>query len=191
GTVVVLSGDVPLLRPETLDRLVQTHLAHQAAATVLTATVADPTGCGRIVREDGRIAAIVEHRDALPDVRAITEVNSAIYAFDLAPLFESLRGIGSANAQGEYYLPDLVRMYRDRGLPVETVRLDDPTEVMGVNTRRELAYVGGPLRDPKNDEWMAAGGTHIDPDTTWIEPDVAVGADTVLHPGVYLQGRTT
>ncbi len=191
GTVVVLSGDVPLLRPETLDRLVQTHLAQRAAATVLTATVTDPTGYGRIVRTDGRIAAIVEHRDASPDVRAITEVNSAIYAFDLAPLFESLRGIGSANAQGEYYLPDLVRMYRERGLPVETVLLDDPTEVMGVNTRRELAYVAARLRDRKNDELMAAGVTIIDPDTTWIEPDVTVGPDTILHPGVYLQGRTT
>jgi len=191
GTVVVLSGDVPLLRPETLDRLVQTHLAQTAAATVLTATVTDPTGYGRIVRADGRIAAIVEHRDASPEVRAITEVNSAIYAFDLAPLFESLRRIGSANAQGEYYLPDLVRMYRERGLPVETVRLDDPTEVMGVNTRRELAYVAARLRDRKNDELMAAGVTIIDPDTTWIEPDVTVGPDTILHPGVYLQGRTT
>ena len=191
GTVVVLSGDVPLLRPETLDRLVQTHLAQRAAATVLTATVTDPTGYGRIVRTDGRIAAIVEDRDASPDVRAITEVNSAIYAFDLAPLFESLRGIGSANAQGEYYLPDLVRMYRERGLPVETVLLDDPTEVMGVNTRRELAYVAARLRDRKNDELMAAGVTIIDPDTTWIEPDVTVGPDTILHPGVYLQGRTT
>jgi len=191
GTVVVLSGDVPLLRPETLDRLVQTHLAQRAAATVLTATVTDPTGYGRIVRTDGRIAAIVEDRDASPDVRAITEVNSAIYAFDLAPLFESLRGIGSANAQGEYYLPDLVRMYRERGLPVETVLLDDPTEVMGVNTRRELAYVAARLRDRKSDELMAAGVTIIDPDTTWIEPDVTVGPDTILHPGVYLQGRTT
>ena len=116
GTVVVLSGDVPLLRPETLERLVKTHQTQQAAATVVTAEVADPAGYGRIVREDGRIAAIVEHRDASSEVRAIKEINSGIYAFDLALLFEALRGIGSANAQGEYYLPDLVRAYRDRGL---------------------------------------------------------------------------
>jgi len=191
GTVVVLSGDVPLLRPETLQQLVSTHLAHQAAATVLTSQVDDPTGYGRIVRENGRITAIVEHRDASPEVRAITEINSAIYAFDLAPLFEALRSIGSANAQGEYYLPDLVRIYRDRGLPVETVRLDDPTEIMGVNTRSELSYVAARLRDRKNGELMAAGVTIVDPRATWIDPDVAVGADTVLHPGVYLQGRTT
>lgn len=191
GTVVVLSGDVPLLRPDTLDRLVKTHLAHQAAATVLTAEVPDPTGYGRIVRDEGRIAAIVEHRDASPEIRAIREINSAIYAFDLAPLFDALRAIGTGNAQNEYYLPDLVRIYRGQGRPVETVRLDDPTEIMGVNTRSELAYVAARLRDRKNDELMAAGVTIIDPAGTWIEPDVSVGADTVLHPGVYLQGTTT
>ena len=157
GTVVVLSGDVPLLRSETLDRLVEAHHSHRAAATVLTAAVADPTGYGRIVRDNGRIAAIVEHRDASAEVRAINEINSGIYAFDLALLFEALRGIGSENAQGEYYLPDLIRTYRDRGLVVETVRLDDATEIMGVNTRRELAFVAARLRDRKNDELMTSG----------------------------------
>jgi bifunctional UDP-N-acetylglucosamine pyrophosphorylase/glucosamine-1-phosphate N-acetyltransferase len=191
GTVVVLSGDVPLLRPETLDRLVQNHQAHQAAATVVTAEVDEPAGYGRIVRENGRIAAVVEHRDASAEVRAIKEINSGIYAFDLALLFDALRGIGSANAQGEYYLPDLVRSYRQRGLAVETVRLDDASEIMGVNTRRELAYVAARLRDRKNDDLMAAGVSIVDPEATWIEPDVTVGADTVLHPGVYLQGKTT
>jgi bifunctional UDP-N-acetylglucosamine pyrophosphorylase/glucosamine-1-phosphate N-acetyltransferase len=190
GTLVVLSGDAPLLRPGTLERLVQTHAAKGAAATVLTAMVADPTGYGRIVREDGAIVSIVEHRDASAEVRRIKEINSSIYAFDLEPLFDALRSIGSANAQGEYYLPDLVRVYRTRGLVVETVVLDDAIEILGVNSRSELAIVSAHLRARKNEEVMAAGVTLIDPSTTWIEPDVAIGADTVLHPGVYLQGRT-
>ena len=99
--------------------------------------------------------------------------------------------IGSGNAQGEYYLPDLVRLYRKRGLGVETVVLDDPTEILGVNSRSELAVVSAHLRDRKNEELMAAGVTIVDPAGTWIEPDVSVGPDSVLHPGVYLQGRTT
>jgi bifunctional UDP-N-acetylglucosamine pyrophosphorylase / glucosamine-1-phosphate N-acetyltransferase len=191
GTVVVLAGDTPLLRPETLERLVRTHTTREAAATVLTASVADPTGYGRIVRQDGAITAIVEHRDASAAVREIREINSSIYAFDLEPLFAALHTIGSENAQGEYYLPDLVRIYRGRGLVVETVTLDDPTEILGVNSRSELALVSARLRDRKNDELMAAGVTIVDPVTTWIEPDVSIGADTVLHPGVSLQGRTT
>ena len=190
GTLVVLSGDVPLLRAETLDRLVRAHAAAGAAATVLTASVADPAGYGRIVRQDGAIASIVEHRDASAEVRAIREINSGIYAYDLEPLFGTLRSIGSSNAQGEYYLPDLVRIYRGRGQVVETVTLDDPTEILGVNSRRELALVAERLRDRKHDELMDAGVTIVDPATTWIEPDVSIGPDTVLHPGVYLQGRT-
>ena len=191
GTLVVLSGDAPLLRPGTLERLVDTHTAKGAAATVLTASVADPTGYGRIVRQDGAIVSIVEHRDASAEIRRIGEINSSIYAFDLEPLFAALRSIGSENAQGEYYLPDLVRLYRKRGLGVETVVLDDPTEILGVNSRSELAVVSAHLRDRKNEELMAAGVTIVDPAGTWIEPDVSVGPDSVLHPGVYLQGRTT
>ena len=121
---------------------------------------------------------------------AIREINSGIYAFDLAPLFAALRQIGSANAQGEYYLPDLVRMYRERGLRVETVVLDDPTEILGVNSRQELADLAAILRTRRTDELMAAGVTIVDPATTWIGPDVTVGADTVIHPGVHLEGRT-
>jgi bifunctional UDP-N-acetylglucosamine pyrophosphorylase/glucosamine-1-phosphate N-acetyltransferase len=190
GTVLLLSGDVPLLRPETVVRLASSHDRAGAAATVLTAVVDPPDGYGRIVRRDGRIAAIVEHKDASADERGIAEVNSGIYAFDLEPLFAALSEIGAANAQGEYYLPDLVRIYRDRGLPVETVTVDDSREILGVNSRRELADVTAILRDRKNQTLMAAGVTIVDPATTWIDPDVDVGSDTVLRPAVYLEGRT-
>lgn len=190
GTVVLLSGDVPLLRADTLQRLVRTHEASGAAATVLTARVSGPHEYGRIVREHGRIAAIVEHKDATPQQRAIDEINSGIYAFDVEPLFAALRSIGSANAQGEYYLPDLVGIYRSQGLGVETVLLEVPREILGVNSRRELAEVAAILRTTRNEELMAAGVSIVDPATAWIGPDVVIGADTVLHPNVYLEGRT-
>jgi bifunctional UDP-N-acetylglucosamine pyrophosphorylase/glucosamine-1-phosphate N-acetyltransferase len=157
---------------------------------VLTARVADPHGYGRIIRSGGRIAAIVEEKDATPAEREIDEINSGIYAFAVEPLFGALRSIGSANAQREYYLPDLVRIYRERGLRVETVLLEDPREILGVNSRRELADVAAILKTTKNDELMAAGVSIVDPASTWIGPDVSVGRDTVIHPNVYLEGQT-
>ena len=191
GTVVLLSGDVPLLRRETLQALVRRHTDSRAAATILTAMAANPAGYGRIERDEGRISAIVEHKDASPAQREIREINSGIYAFDLPPLFDALREIGSANAQGEYYLPDLVKIYRRRGLPVETVTVADEREIMGVNSRKELAQVAAALRDNRNDELMEAGVTIVDPATTYIGSDVTIGQDTVIHPGVHLEGRTS
>jgi bifunctional UDP-N-acetylglucosamine pyrophosphorylase/glucosamine-1-phosphate N-acetyltransferase len=190
GTVVLLSGDVPLLRPSTLRTLVEAHTSRGAAATVLTARVDCPQGYGRIVRQEGRIAAIVEHKDATPAEREIDEINSGIYAFALEPLFTALRSIGAANAQGEYYLPDLVKIYRERGLVVETVSVADSREILGVNSRKELADVTAILNTRRNDELMASGVTLVDPASAWIGPDVVVGPDTVIHPNVYLEGRT-
>lgn len=190
GTVVLLSGDVPLLRPATLQALIATHEARGAAATVVTARVHGPHEYGRIVRQNGRIAAIVEHKDATVAQRQIDEINSGIYAFALEPLFGALRSIGAANAQGEYYLPDLVAIYRDQGLTVETVLLADSREILGVNSRRELADVTAILKATRNDELMTAGVSIVDPASAWIGPDVTIGADTVIHPNVYLEGQT-
>ncbi len=190
GTLLLVYGDVPLVTATSLETLIRQHRARHAAATVLTATVEDPSGYGRIVRQGDEIAAIVEHKDASAEQRAIREINSGIYAFDLPLLFPALREIGSSNAQGEYYLPDLVRLFRRRGLRVDTLVLDDPKEILGVNSRKELADVAQILRDRKNASLMTAGVTIIDPATTWIDPDVLVGADSVLHPNVYLEGRT-
>ena len=190
GTLVLLSGDVPLLRSETLVRLVRTHRERAAAATVVTARVDRPDGYGRIVRRGGQIAAIVEHEDASPEERQIDEINSGIYAFDLAPLFAALREIGSSNAQGEYYLPDLVRIYRARGLGVETVTVDDPHEILGVNSRRELADMAAIMNRQRNEALMESGVTIVDPATVYVGPDVEVGSDTIIHPGVHLEGRT-
>jgi bifunctional UDP-N-acetylglucosamine pyrophosphorylase/glucosamine-1-phosphate N-acetyltransferase len=190
GTLVMLSGDVPLLSSATLRRLLDAHQGASAAATVVTANVERPYGYGRIVRVDGRIARIVEERDASPAERAIREINSGIYAFDLAPLWEALRGIASANAQGEYYLTDLVGIYNRRGLPVEALVLDSADETRGINSRSELAEVSRIVRQTKNEELMAAGVTIVDPATTYIGDGVEVGPDTVIHPGVILEGRT-
>ena len=190
GTVVLLSGDVPLLRTSTLQQLVERHRQSGAAATVLTAVLEDATGYGRIVREGGRIAAIVEHKDATPAQREIREMNSGIYAFEIEPLFDALRQIGSSNAQGEYYLPDLVTIYRKRGLVVETVVAEHPAEVFGVNSRVELAEVSAILRHARNEWLMESGVTLMDPESTFIGFDVTIGPDTVLYPNVHLEGHT-
>ena len=190
GTLLMLSGDVPLLRPATLGRLLETHAASRAVATVLTALTDRPYGYGRIVRSGGKIARIVEERDASPAERRIKEINAGVYAFDLAPLFPSLQKIASENAQGEYYLTDLVSVYRRRKQTVDTLLLPDTSEIRGVNSRTELAEVAALVRQRKNEELMGAGVTIVDPATTYIDDDVVVGTDTVIHPGVVLEGRT-
>jgi bifunctional UDP-N-acetylglucosamine pyrophosphorylase/glucosamine-1-phosphate N-acetyltransferase len=190
GTVVLLSGDVPLLTSRTLRGLVDTHTEAKAAATVLTAEVERPYGYGRIVRNNGRISRIVEERDATPAQRELREINSGIYAFDLEPLFEALRAINSENAQGEYYLPDLVSIYRKQKRAVTTFTIANAVEIRGINSRTELAEVSKMVRQQKNEELMAAGVTIVDPATTYIDSDVEVGADTVIHPCVFLERGT-
>jgi bifunctional UDP-N-acetylglucosamine pyrophosphorylase/glucosamine-1-phosphate N-acetyltransferase len=190
GTVVLLSGDVPLLRHDTVTALLRAHEAGGAAATVVTAEVDAPEGYGRIVRDAGRIVAIVEHKDATPAQRAIREINSGIYAFELGGLFDALRDVGSTNAQGEYYLPDLVKIFAARGRVVETSPVGDAREILGVNSRKELAELAEILKMRTNDAHMHAGVTIVDPATTFIGPDVEIGGDAVIHPGVYLEGRT-
>jgi bifunctional UDP-N-acetylglucosamine pyrophosphorylase / glucosamine-1-phosphate N-acetyltransferase len=190
GTLLLLSGDTPLITAGTLARLLATHERTGAAATVLTATLVNPYGYGRVIREGSTLAAIIEERDATPAERAIPEVNGGIYAFALAPLFDSLRALASGNAQGEYYLPDLIRAYRRRNLRVEALGVDEPDEIRGINSRAELAEASRIVRQTKNEALMAAGVTIEDPATTYIDADVTVGPDTVIHPGVFLEGRT-
>jgi bifunctional UDP-N-acetylglucosamine pyrophosphorylase/glucosamine-1-phosphate N-acetyltransferase len=194
GTVVLLSGDVPLLTSNTLRGLLDTHAEAGAAATVVTANFPRPFGYGRIVRGSastgGRITKIVEERDASDAQRKITEINSGIYAFALEPLFKALDAIGAANKQGEYYLPDLVAIYRKQRKPVTTYTVQWADEVRGINSRAELAEVSRMVRQHKNEELMAAGVTLIDPATTYVDADVEVGPDTVIYPCVFLEGNT-
>ena len=195
GTLILLSGDVPLLSTKTLQDLVDRHTSAHAAATVVTAVVDAPEGYGRIVRgstESGeQIARIVEERDASPAERQIREINSGIYAFSLDGLFDAVRSIAAENAQKEYYLPDLVLIYRRQGMVVETVTVSNPDEIRGINSRIEMAAVSRIVRDQKNAELMAAGVTIEDPATAYIDRGVTIGPDTIVHPGVSLEGRTT
>ena len=190
GALVLLSGDVPLLKADSLNALLEEHLAAGAAATVMTAHLTRPFGYGRIVRSNGRITKIVEERDATPAQRKITEINSGIYAFDLAPLFQALDGIGKANSQGEYYLPDLIAIYRKQKRTLATYTVANADEIKGINSRTELAEVNTMVRQQKNEELMAAGVTLIDPATTYVDVDVVVGPDTVIYPCVFLEGST-
>jgi bifunctional UDP-N-acetylglucosamine pyrophosphorylase/glucosamine-1-phosphate N-acetyltransferase len=190
GTVVLLSGDVPLLSVRTLRTLVETHQQAAAQATVVTAIFEDPTGYGRVLRSGEKIARIVEDRDATPTEREIHEINAGIYAFAVDGLFDAVRTIATENAQREYYLPDLVAIFRRRGATVETMCATDPNEIRGINSRGELAAVSQIMRQAKTTDLMAAGVTIDDPATTYVDRDVVVGADTTLHPGVSLEGRT-
>ena len=190
GALVLLSGDVPLLRETTLKSLVDHHRGRAAALTVLTALVDHPHGYGRVVRDGQTIARIVEEKDASSAERSINEINTGIYAFDLAGLFDAVGRIAAENAQGEYYLPDLVAIYRRRGRVVETMTVSDPSETLGINSRSELAAMNRRVWDTKNAQLMADGVTLEDPATTYIDADVQVGPDSVIHPGVHLEGRT-
>jgi bifunctional UDP-N-acetylglucosamine pyrophosphorylase/glucosamine-1-phosphate N-acetyltransferase len=191
GDVLLLSGDVPLLTAATLDAVARHHRTVRAHATVVTAVVDDPSGYGRIVRMGEQIARIVEQKDATPEEREIREINAGIYMFALDGLFATLRNIAAANAQNEYYLPDIVAIYRNQGLRVATVAVDTPDEVRGINSRGELAEVGRIVRARKNAQLMSDGVTIEDPATTYVDRDVRIGVDTVIHPGVSLEGTTT
>ena len=188
--MVVLSADVPCIRTGTLKRLVKTHEAAGAATTVLTAELPTPFGYGRIIRKDGQLARIIEEVDASPEQQQIQEVNGGIYAFALKPLFSALHEIPAAGPKNERYLPALVQLYRRRGLPIETVTVEDPIEIRGINSQTELAEMSTMMKQSKNEELMAAGVTIEDPATTYIDRDVVVGPDTVIHPGVTLEGQT-
>jgi bifunctional UDP-N-acetylglucosamine pyrophosphorylase / glucosamine-1-phosphate N-acetyltransferase len=190
GDVVVLAGDTPLLRPETLRDLLETHRSSGAAATVLTFTREDPGTYGRIVRGgDGAIESIVEATDLNEAQRAITEVNSSIYVFDSRRLWPALERLDSANAQGELYLTDAVRVLVEGGQRVSAH--EAPAEdAEGVNTRVELATAAARLRDRINEAHMLAGVTIVDPATTWIDPSVELESDATIHPFTVLRGRT-
>ena len=190
GTVVLLSGDAPLLSVDSVKALLATHQEAAAAATVITATFPRPFGYGRIVRTSGKISKIVEERDTTTAQKAITEINSGIYAFDLAPLFAALDSIGTSNKQGEYYLPDLIAIYRKQKRAVATWTVQRADEIRGINSRAELGEVTTMVRQQKNEELMAAGVTLIDPATTYVDADVVVGPDTVIYPCVFLEGNT-
>nr|WP_275941216.1 bifunctional UDP-N-acetylglucosamine diphosphorylase/glucosamine-1-phosphate N-acetyltransferase GlmU [Planosporangium flavigriseum] len=192
GSVVVVNGDFPLVRPATLVGLVEAHEAAGAAATILTAQVPNPSGMGRILRgATGAVQRIVEERDATADERAIREINAGAYVFDAASLRQMLGKLGSDNDQGEEYLTDVVGLLVADGYPVQAHQAVDPTEVLGCNDRAELAVLRAVLRDRINLEWMRSGVSIIDPATTWIDVTVTLGRDAVVEPNTHLRGATS
>jgi bifunctional UDP-N-acetylglucosamine pyrophosphorylase/glucosamine-1-phosphate N-acetyltransferase len=190
--LVVMPGDTPLLRPATLASLVRTHRAADAAATVLTAEVADPAGYGRVVRgKDDKVRRIVEELElAGEDHEDLTEINTSIYCFRRSVLAPSLRRIRPDNAKGEYYLTDIVEVLYDAGYPVIAVPATDPMEAAGVNDRAQLAAAEAELRDRTNERWMRRGVTMLDPERTYIDASVELGTDVTIFPGTLLQGAT-
>ncbi|MEW6272896.1 MAG: bifunctional UDP-N-acetylglucosamine diphosphorylase/glucosamine-1-phosphate N-acetyltransferase GlmU [Thermodesulfobacteriota bacterium] len=191
GDVVILYGDVPLLRSETLARLVRRHREQRALLSLLTTVVDEPYGYGRIVRDDeGRLAAIVEERDAGEEQRRIREVNPGIYCCRAEFLSAALAGLRADNAQGELYLTDIVAAAVAQGGPVLTEPVD-PHEVAGINSRADLAALEAALRHETVARHMAAGVTFLDPATAYVEPSVTIGPDTVIGPVVQLRGSTT
>lgn len=189
--VLVLSGDMPLLRVETLQALTRYHAGQDAALTVLTVTRLDPRGFGRIVRDDqGAVRAIVEDHEATPEQRRITELNTGIYAFRAAFLWDALPRLTPSASKGEYYLTDLVAMAVESALPVAGLLVEDATEGLGINTRVDLALAASVLRQRINTAWMLAGVTIEDPATTYIGPDVTLEPDTVILPNTTIMGKT-
>lgn len=196
ANVLVLSGDVPLIRPATIARLRDFHLANHAAMTVLTVEPDDPTGYGRVFRKPGngalsnRIERIVEQKSLRGRQAEQREINSGIYAFATAPLFRHIGELKTDNAHQEYYLTDMAEVLNRHGEKVMAVRADDPAEVAGVNTRFELAQLDARLRNKKAAELMGAGVTIFRPETCDIDSEVEIGADTVIEPFVQLVGKT-
>jgi bifunctional UDP-N-acetylglucosamine pyrophosphorylase/glucosamine-1-phosphate N-acetyltransferase len=191
GTLLVIPADAPLLTKDSLAAVLATHDETKAAATLLTATVSDPTGYGRVVRDsDGRVTGVVEERDASDDERAITEIATSVYAFDADPLRGALERISTDNAQGEEYLTDVIATHVAEGLTVSAFATDDWREAVGVNDRVQLAAAAAYLRNRVNRAHMHAGVTIEDPATTWIGTDVEIESDVTLRPGTRLYGAT-
>jgi bifunctional UDP-N-acetylglucosamine pyrophosphorylase/glucosamine-1-phosphate N-acetyltransferase len=192
GAVIVTSGDVPLLQPETLQELVAEHDRSGNAVTVLTARVPDPTGYGRIIpADDGSVAGIVEHKDATPEQRQIDEINAGIYAFDAATLRDGLSRITTDNAQGELYLTDVLAIARGDGKRVGAYVTEDAMQTEGVNDRVQLATLRAELNRRTLDQLMRDGVTVVDPNTTWVDQTVAIERDVTLLPNTQLHGATT
>ncbi len=190
GTVVVLPGDTPLVTPGALKELVALHEAAGAATTLLTARYPDPTGYGRVVRNGVEVVRVVEHKDADAEVLRINEIATGHYAFAAGPLREALGKLSTDNAQGEEYLPDVVRIHKDAGLVVAGRVAENWAETVGVNDRIQLAVAARMLRDRINRHHMLAGVAILDPETTWIDADVVLEPDCTVLPQTQLKGTT-
>ncbi len=191
GTTVVVCGDTPLLTSDTLQNMLDHHEAEQAKATILTAHAEDPAGYGRVIRSgNGQVERIVEQKDASADEQAIQEINTGTYCFDNQALFAALKSVSNDNVQGEYYLPDVVEILKGQSETVSAYQTTNFAESLGVNDRVALAKAEKLMKQRINEQHMRNGVTIVDPDNTYISPDVKIGQDVVVHPGCVLEGET-
>ena len=191
GALLLLCGDVPLLQAETLKQLQNYHSQQQSVVTVLTAQMPNPSGYGRVIRDGEQILQIVEEKDADEQQRQVTEINTGTYLFDANFVLSALKGLNKNNAQGEYYLTDVVAAAVAAGQKTRALCVDDPTEVMGINDRCQLAEAEVLMRWKINADLMFGGISMVDPTTVYIDNGVEIGRDTQLHPNVHLRGKTT
>ena len=188
GKVLVLNGDVPLIRPETLNKLIEKSIENKEYATLLTAIYDDPTGYGRIVRDEGgNIEGIVEEKDTTEEQKKITEINAGIYCFDIEALLDALEKITPNNKQGEYYITDVIQIMNEKGLKTGAVIVEDNTEILGINDRVQLGILTKVLQMRINTELMKQGVTIEDTNTTYIYDDVEIGMDTIIHPNTTIK----
>jgi len=191
GTTIVVCGDTPLVTASTIQSMLALHMSTGAAATVLTAELADPTGYGRVIRgAGGAVQKIVEHKDCTPEERDVREINTGTYCFDNRKLFGALAQVTNDNAQGEYYLTDVIGIFQKAGETVQAHLTRDPAEAIGVNDRLALSEAERHMRERINRRHLLNGVTIVDPSAAYIEDGVTIGADTVIHPGTVLRGRT-
>lgn len=191
GITLVVCGDTPLIRPETMKALVDFHREQNAKATILTAIAEDPTGYGRIIRnEGGQVAQIVEHKDATPEQHLVKEINTGTYCFDNKLLFETLKLVNNDNAQGEYYLPDVIEILQKQQEIVAAYVTKDFNETLGINDRFALSQAEELMRARINERHMRNGVTIINPATTHISADAVIGSDTIILPGTIIEGAT-
>ncbi|MGL4741877.1 MAG: bifunctional UDP-N-acetylglucosamine diphosphorylase/glucosamine-1-phosphate N-acetyltransferase GlmU [Sarcina sp.] len=189
GVVAIFTGDAPLIQEETVKNLIETHINENNFATLLTSVIENPTGYGRIIRENDSVDRIVEHKDCSNEELLVNEINAGMYCFDIESLLESLDKLSNDNAQGEYYLTDVIGILKSEGKKVGAM-ITDFEETIGVNSRGELSIVEGILRNRINKKHLANGVTLIDEKSTYIGLDVEIGQDTIIYPNVVLEGNT-
>ncbi len=192
AVILILFGDTPLITGKTLEKMITQHIEHQNAVTVLSTIVKDPSGYGRIIRnEDGKLIKSVEHKDATQEERAVKEINSGMYCFEGAALKEALKALTNNNTQGEYYLPDTLQFILAKGLKVDAMITPYSDEILGVNDRNQLYLASSIMKNRLNQYHMANGVTIINPEHTYIGKHVTIGKDTIIYPNSFINGRTS